>query len=81
MKSEDIQFNKYSRGKLKKENIFKKLKNKAMRVIQEEYTEKACQEAQTDRNRAERTKARDRAFLQASTPVKLKMYLNTHCWI
>lgn len=24
MKSEDIQFNKYSRGKLKKENIFKK---------------------------------------------------------
>ena len=52
-----------------------------MRGIQEEYTEKACQEAQTDRNRAERTKARDRAFLQASTPIKLKMYFNMHCWI
>ena len=36
MKSEDMQFNKYSRGKQKKENIFLKVKNKAMRGIQEE---------------------------------------------
>lgn len=36
MKSEDMQFNKYSRGKQEKENIFLKVKNKAMRGIQEE---------------------------------------------
>lgn len=47
-----------------------------MRRIQEEgYAEKASQEGQTDRNRAERTKAGDQALLQARTPVKLKMYL------
>ena len=76
MKSEDMQFNKYSRGKQEKENIFLKVKNKAMRGIQEEwYTEKASQEGQTDRSRAERTRAGDQALLQARTPVKLKMYL------
>ena len=47
-----------------------------MRRIQEEgYAEKASQEGQTDRNRAERTKEGDQALLQARTPVKLKMYL------